>query len=95
MGLFRILQEFLSNSVKHAKAKSLKVILDYQPEKLIITAKDSGVGFDEKKILKGSGLINMQSRAKLINTNFDLKSKENQGVTLTLTYPLKPAHEEI
>ena len=93
--LFRILQEFLSNSVKHAKAKSLKVLLDYQPEVLIITAKDSGVGFDEKKILKGSGLINMQSRAKLISADFDLKSKKNHGVTLTLTYPLKPEHEEV
>ncbi len=93
--LFRILQEFLSNSVKHAKAKSLTVTLDYKIDKLIIIAKDSGVGFDEKKISKGSGLINMQSRAKLIDTDFNIKSKENQGVTLTLTYPLKTEHEEI
>jgi len=87
--LFRILQEFLSNSVKHAKAKSLYVVLNYQPKTLIIKAKDSGVGFNEKEIIKGSGLINMQSRAKLIHTDFSLKSKKNEGVTLTLTYPLK------
>ena len=87
--LFRILQEFLSNSVKHAKAKSLEVILDYQPENLVIKAKDSGVGFNEKEIVKGSGLINMQSRAKLIHTDFSLNSEKNKGVTLTLTYPLK------
>ena len=87
--LFRILQEFLSNTVKHSKAAKLDVILDYQPEQLIIEAKDYGVGFDLKEIEKGSGLINMKSRAKLINTQFSLTSEKDKGVSLTLTYPLK------
>ena len=93
--LFRILQEFLSNSIKHAKAKSLIVTLDYRPESLIITARDTGVGFEESKIDKGSGLVNMQSRAKLIDADFSLKSKKNKGVTLKLTYPYKKEHEKV
>lgn len=93
--LFRILQEFLSNSIKHAKAKSLKVNLNYESEKLVIIAKDSGVGFEESEINKGSGLINMQSRAKLIGVDFSLKSKKDKGATLTLTYPYKPAYEKV
>lgn len=93
--LFRILQEFLSNSIKHARAKSLTVTLNYHPENLIITARDSGVGFNKSEINKGSGLINMQSRAKLIGTDFSLKSKKNEGVTLTLTYPYKKEHEKV
>lgn len=93
--LFRILQEFLSNSIKHAKAKTLKVNLQYFKDSLIITAKDTGVGFDEKKIEKGSGLINMKKRAKLIGADLELKSKKNQGVTLILNYPLYKKDEEI
>ena len=84
--IFRILQEFLSNSVKYSEAKNLKVILDYQPNTLIITASDDGKGFDMDTVKKGSGLINMQSRAALINATLDLFSKPNEGVTLTLNY---------
>ena len=87
--LFRILQEFLSNTVKHSKAPKLDVTLTYAKDTLTIVAQDFGVGFDEKEIEKGSGLINMKSRAKLINTEFSLLSKKDKGVILTLVYPLK------
>lgn len=91
--LFRILQEFLSNTVKHSKTTKLDVTLTYTPNNLIIKAQDFGVGFDEKSIQKGSGLLNMKSRAKLINTEFELKSKKDKGVSLTLTYPLNKENE--
>jgi len=86
--LFRILQEFLSNSVKHSKTSKLDISLTYTPKNLVIIAQDFGVGFDINKIKKGSGLLNMKSRAKLINTEFTLKPVKNKGVSLTLTYPL-------
>ncbi len=89
--LFRILQEFLSNSIKHAKATKLEVTLSFTPENLIITAQDFGVGFDKETIENGSGLINMKSRAKLIHTGFSLTSEKDEGVSLILTYPLNPA----
>ena len=86
--IFRILQEFLSYSVKYSEAKNLNITLHYQPEKLIITAKDDGKGFDIDKVEKGSGLINMKSRAALINASLDLNSKPNEGVELVINYPL-------
>ena len=84
--IFRILQEFLSNSVKYSEAKNLKVILHYSPEKLKIEASDDGKGFDINKIEKGSGLITMKSRAALIKAELDIESKPKQGVTLKLEY---------
>ena len=87
--LFRILQEFLSNTVKHSKTPKLEVTLTYTKEHLTIKAQDFGVGFDEDEIEKGSGLINMKSRAKLIDTQFSLLSKKDKGVILTLVYPVK------
>ena len=86
--LFRILQEFLSNSVKYSEANTLNITLDYDANYLTITAKDDGKGFDESKIEKGSGLINMKSRAALINADLHLSSVVNEGVTLIVKYPL-------
>ncbi len=90
--LFRIIQEFLSNSVKHSKTIKLEVNAIYKTKHLIIKIQDFGVGFDIKTIRKGSGIINMKSRAKLINTTIKLKSEKDKGVCLTLTYPLTKNH---
>lgn len=86
--IFRILQEFLSNSVKYSESKNLSITLDYQSDNLIITAKDDGKGFDENNIEKGSGIINMKSRAALIKADLVLNSQPNEGVELIVNYPL-------
>lgn len=86
--IFRILQEFLSNSVKYSEAENLSVLLNYQGESIEIIAKDDGKGFDIEDVEKGSGLINMNSRATLIGADFDLISKPGAGVKLVLSYPL-------
>ncbi len=85
--LFRILQEFFSNSVKYSEATTIDVTLEYTPEALIITATDNGIGFEVSSAEKGSGLINMKSRAELINGTFNINSQPNQGVTLKIKYP--------
>jgi len=81
--LFRIVQEFIHNSIKHAKASKLNVLLLYNNNDLEITVKDNGIGFDmqKKKIKKGIGLLNMKGRAKLINAEFKLSSIPNKGTT--------------
>ena len=84
--LFRILQEFLSNTVKYSEAENLHVILEYTTKKLRIIAKDDGKGFDLESVSQGSGLINMKSRAALIAAQLDIKSELNKGVTLTVDY---------
>lgn len=86
--LFRILQEFFSNSVKYSEAKNLTVELLYSDSQLLIQASDDGKGFDVETAEKGSGLINMKSRAELIDAKFNLFSKPNEGVKLTIAYPL-------
>ena len=86
--IFRILQEFLSNSVKYSDAKNIGITLDYKPGNIIITAIDDGKGFDINEIEQGSGLINMKSRAALINASLHLNSKPNEGVQLVLKYSL-------
>jgi len=86
--LFRILQEFISNSVKYSEASLIKISLDYKPDDLYIVAEDDGLGFDIDTVIKGSGLINMESRAALTQTAFSLVSKPGEGTKLSLHYPL-------
>ncbi|MFH4965469.1 histidine kinase [Gaetbulibacter sp. M235] len=87
--IFRIIQEFLSNSVKYSEAKHLKIKLQYEPDYLKIIASDDGKGFNINNVEKGSGLLNMESRAALINAQLNLVSKPEKGVQLTLEYPFK------
>jgi signal transduction histidine kinase len=90
--MFRILQEFFSNAVKYSEAKNLKVKLDYNKAHLLIEASDDGKGFNIETVEKGSGLLNMKSRAELINAKFDLTSQLGKGVILTIDYPLNQTH---
>ena len=85
--IFRILQEFFSNTIKHSKAPNLCVSLLYSKDGLKITAQDNGVGFEMKKVmLKGIGLQNIKTRAKLINAEAELKSFPEKGTILTINY---------
>ena len=84
--LFRILQEFFSNTIKHSKATNLEVTLNYKKDKLILFAKDNGVGFliHEKK--EGIGLSNIKNRIKLIGAEVNFVTAENKGTSIEITY---------
>ncbi|WP_417860482.1 sensor histidine kinase [Winogradskyella sediminis] len=87
--LFRILQEFFSNTLKHAEAEHIHVSLDYWEDHLDIKVEDDGVGFHLDKAEKGSGLINIEKRVELLKGTFQLNSKVDKGTVLTLKYPYK------
>ncbi|WP_243878628.1 sensor histidine kinase [Winogradskyella pelagia] len=87
--LFRIFQEFSANTLKYSEAKNLTLSLNYLKDQLEITMKNNGIGFDVNNIRKGSGILNMKKRAKLINADFQLESKSGVGTTLKLIYPYR------
>jgi hypothetical protein len=86
--IFRILQEFFSNTIKHSRASSLKVILDYKDEILNITAQDNGIGFNSDTKNNGIGLINIKKRAQLIGAEVKFVSDKNEGTSLKIQYKL-------
>ncbi len=92
--LFRILQEYFANVIKYASASSLEVKFTYGQEFLEIRAVEDGRGFDAEAESSGSGLINMRSRAEIINTEFDLNSSIGKGTSLSLRYPTKTTKNE-
>ena len=87
--LFRILQEFFSNVIKYAGASQLEVKFSYNSDFLEIQAVENGKGFDVSQQKLGSGLLNMRSRAKMLNTYFSLNSSIGKGTSLSLRYPTK------
>ena len=84
--IFRILQESLSNVIKHAKASKLYVFLDYKDKWLDVTVTDNGVGFDINQKSEGSGMETMKSRAALINSSLIIESEPGKGTQLFLKY---------
>ncbi len=87
--LYRIIQEFFSNTIKYAEASSLEVELEYAPNNLDIRISEDGVGFDMNSVQANSGLLNMKSRAALVKAGYEYKSAPGKGVSLLLSYPVK------
>jgi signal transduction histidine kinase len=86
--LFRLLQEFIQNSLKHSGCRKIKIILSKENENLIITATDDGKGFDTSAVADGIGLQNMKRRAEQLNASMHLFSQKNKGTVLTLQMQL-------
>ena len=92
--LFRILQEFFINTIKHSKASTLDVKLNYEENNIIICAKDDGIGYSQDIFTPGQGLSNMKNRAKLINTEFRIDSNIGKGTELFIKYQIKKRTNE-
>lgn len=87
--LFRILQESVSNTLRHAKASRLHVMLIERDETVILRVVDDGVGFDINKIKTSSyGMENMRERAYEIGGTFKVISLPNEGTRLEVKIPI-------
>jgi signal transduction histidine kinase len=90
LALFRVLQECLSNTARHAQAKKVLVKLHFAPESILLSVKDDGAGFDPKRPRPGHyGLINMQERAMKLGGQLTIDSSPGQGAQVTFSIPLR------
>ena len=93
--LFRIVQEALHNIIKHAGAKTVKVLVAYTDKELDLQVTDDGHGFDlspldqEGETGFGLGLRNMQNRAKLIGAAFSISSNKDAGTLVKIVLPFE------
>ncbi|GAA0422182.1 MAG: histidine kinase [Bacillota bacterium] len=86
--LFRILQEAVSNTLRHAKATTLQVMLVERDENVILRVTDNGIGFVMEKIKTGSyGLQNMQERAYEVGGSFKVISLPDEGTRIEVKVP--------
>ncbi|MEC2078196.1 sensor histidine kinase [Metabacillus fastidiosus] len=87
--LFRILQESVSNTLRHAKSTTLEVLLIKRDEFVILRIVDDGIGFDVETRKSGSyGLQNMYERAVEIGGTLKIISLNNKGTRLEVKVPV-------
>ena len=88
--LYRIVQEALNNTHKHAKAKSVEVVLERRDGLITLLIEDNGKGFnpnDKKNKSKGMGLIGMNERAQLVGGELEIESAPGKGTTVFVRVP--------
>jgi signal transduction histidine kinase len=92
--LFRIIQEILTNIIKHSKAQTIKADLTQGDHFIHLTLTDDGTGFNVAEVLnsvsskKGIGLINMMNRARLIGGKINILSEKDKGTTVKIELPV-------
>lgn len=92
--LFRIVLEALNNVIKHARAQSVLVTLEYG-EELVLSVQDDGKGFDSALSTGGVGLRGMRERAKKVGASLSINSDLNKGTTVTVSLSASSRSEEV
>jgi PAS domain S-box-containing protein len=93
--MFRIFQETLTNVARHAKATRVEVVLQRQPDRLVLLIHDNGRGFDQAdpSLSNSLGLLGMRERAAILGGQVNISSAAGKGTTVTAWIPL-PSREE-
>lgn len=93
--LFRIGQEALSNVLRHAGAKHVKLCLDFSPRSVTLCVSDDGEGFEVEPVLarrdesgRGLGLLGMRERVELLGGVFSVESEPGKGTMVQARVPL-------
>lgn len=87
--LFRIVQEALSNALRHSKATKLEVRLHHRPDGVRLMIRDNGVGFDlDVKKQTSYGLVSMQERVNEIGGAMNIITAPDKGTRLEIRVPL-------
>ncbi len=90
VAFFRMVQECITNSLKHAHASQIDVHVSYQKHALTARVHDDGVGFrTEDTLLLGFGLTGLHERARLLDADVQIESVVGQGTTVTVSLPLE------
>jgi signal transduction histidine kinase len=88
--LYRIIQEALTNVVKHAQARTVSVVLTKKGDAVAAVIEDDGRGFDQARASDGGlGLVGMRERIALLNGRVAVESSEGRGTTVAVEVPFR------
>ena len=91
--VYRVVQEALTNCVRHSHATRIVLNVSGTPELLTITLSDDGVGLDAAKKRSGLGLRGIEERVRELGGSLSIRSAAGQGTTLMVLLPV-PARSE-
>lgn len=90
IGIYRIIQEVINNSVKHSKATQLTITMNLKENNFIAEIQDNGIGFESTKygeddyLYLGNGLYNIKQRVEILNLEIEILSAIGKGTTVIL-----------
>jgi signal transduction histidine kinase len=87
--LYRIVQEALTNAVRHGGARRASIEIEEDERNIRITVRDDGEGFDTGVKAAGFGLVGMHERAELLQGNLDVESVPGKGTTVSAVLPVQ------
>lgn len=90
LNLYRLMQETVSNAIRHANAKTVQIDLTATSKLLEISIKDDGKGFDTDKVKAGKGLKSVEERAQLLGAQLEYsKGLDGKGSGMKLVLPVR------
>jgi signal transduction histidine kinase len=87
ISLYRVLQELVTNIIKHSNAKMVNLLLYKQDQKLVLLIEDNGIGMQNKS-KKGHGVLNIKSRVDMVNGTINYEPSVNSGTTAIIRIPI-------
>ena len=93
--LYAIIQELLTNAIKHAKATEINIYLNKHNDGINLIFEDNGIGFQKSVLAKGIGLTNIENRVKVLFGNIQIDSHPKSGTVIIIDIPLKTKENEI
>lgn len=97
INLYRIVQEALANSVRHAQATHASVLIERRAASLVAIAEDNGSGFNLDETARTSGrlgLLSMRERAEMMGGVFEIESSPGSGTTVYVEIPYANQHSD-
>ena len=91
LAIFRIIQELITNVIKHANATEATIHLTNHEDSINIMVEDNGKGFDPKQITKtksGMGISSIDKRIEHLDGKLTIESEDNKGTTVIIDIPL-------
>ena len=89
--IFRIIQELITNTIKHSKATEVTIHITNHEESLNIMVEDNGIGFNPSQITKtnkGMGISNIDKRVEHLDGSMTIESEKEKGTTIIIDIPL-------
>ena len=93
IAMYRLVQEALTNAIKHGKARRVAVEVHEQDTHIQITVRDDGSGFDPGLHTDGFGLLGMHERVQLLDGSLHISSAPGRGTTVTASLPIRRTGE--
>ena len=85
LSVYRIIQELLNNSLKHAQATEILIQINTEDNELVIQYEDDGIGFDQNNLKrKGMGLENIKSRVNYMQGSLIMDSEQDEGMSVLI-----------